>query len=336
MNMKAFVFIIPLLFVFACSAKVLPAEVESKRKLVKVSTAKELKDALTNARPGDSVVLADGVYEGKFVLNQSGTEARPITISGSRNAVLDAGSISTGYVLSIKASYCRIKGITLRNGLKGIVTDEANYNLIEGVLITNVGEEGIHFRTFSSNNIFQNSEITHTGKNRPGIGEAVYIGSAYSNWEKYTGGKPDKSDFNKILNNTIGPFVTAECIDIKEGTTGGVIYGNTFNSEGISAENSADSWIDLKGNNYIIENNTGFNPAGSLLADGYQVNCTYEGWGNNNVFKNNKSEVNAPGYAINVKLKSSRGEVTGTVVYSDNTGVGAVKGISNINLTPTK
>lgn len=334
--MKCLIYIIPLLFVFACSAKVMPVEVESKRKLVKVSTAKELKDALANARPGDSIVLADGVYEGKFVIAQSGTEAKPVTVSGSRNAILDAGSISTGYVLSIKANYCRVKGITLRNGLKGIVTDEANHNLIEDVLITNVGEEGIHFRTFSSNNIFQNSEVTHTGKNRPGIGEAVYIGSAYSNWEKYTGGEPDKSDYNKILNNKIGPFVTAECIDIKEGTTGGLVYGNIFTSEGISAENSADSWMDVKGNNYTIENNTGFNPAGSLLVDGYQVNCAYEGWGNNNVFKNNKSEVNAPGYAINVRLKSSRGEVTGTVVYADNTAVNAGKGISNINLTPVK
>lgn len=328
---------ISFLFIIACSAKAISLDEGSqKQRVVKVANATELKNALSAARPGDSIILKDGVYNGKFVIETAGKEKEPIVLVGNRNAILDAGDVSSGYVLSLKANYWRLRGFTVRNGLKGIMTDEANYNLIDGVLVTQIGEEGVHFRTFSSNNIIQNSEITNTGLNRPGIGEGIYIGSAYSNWEKYSGGKPDKCDNNKVLCNTIGPNVAAECIDIKEGTTGGIISGNTFNSLGISGENSADSWMDVKGNNYTIENNTGKNPSGSVLLDGYQVNCAYAGWGNNNVFKGNRSEVNAAGYAINVKLKSSKGEVSGTIVYDDNTAVNAEKGISNISLNPAK
>ncbi|MFT4092838.1 MAG: chondroitinase-B domain-containing protein [Niabella sp.] len=321
-----------------CSVKdktaVVP-ESESIR-VITVTTAAELKAALSAAKPGDSIVLKDAVYPGKFVIENSGNEKHPIVLIGSRNAVLDAGNITTGYVLQLKASYWHLRGFTLKSGLKGLMTDSASNNIIDGILVTQIGEEGVHFRTFSSHNIIQNSTINNTGLNRPGYGEGIYIGSAKNNWEKYTAGKPDRCDDNKVLNNTIGPNITAECIDVKEGTTGGLIDGNTFNSEGVSGENSADSWMDIKGNDYRIENNKGINPSAPSFLDGYQVNCAYTGWGNNNVFKHNISEVNAPGYAINVKLKSSNGEVTGTVVYADNTAQHAGKGISNIPLTQIK
>jgi len=44
-------------------------------------------------------------------------------------------------------------------------------------------------------------------------------------------------------------------MDIKEGTTGGPISGNTFGA-GMSGS-WADSWIDLKGNGWVIQNNHG-------------------------------------------------------------------------------
>ncbi|WAC40541.1 chondroitinase-B domain-containing protein [Pedobacter sp. SL55] len=304
-------------------------------KPITVANSSQLKRALATAKPGDSIILKDGVYEGKFVIeaSASGTKNEPIVLTGGRNAILDAGSIETGYVLSLKANYWKLKGFTVKNGLKGIVADGANYNVIDGVFVTQLGEEGIHFRTFSKHNTVKNSEVTHTGKKRPGYGEAIYIGSAYSNWAKYTNGAPDKCDSNQVLNNKLGPFVTAECIDVKEGTTGGIIKGNTFEAQGITGENSADSWMDIKGNYYLIANNIGYNTQPSVLLDGYQVNCAYEGWGAYNIFKNNISNVNAEGYGINIKLKSSKGEAVGNEVYIDNKVLNAAKGITNIELT---
>jgi hypothetical protein len=302
---------------------------------VYVHTATELKAALLAAQPGDDIVLADGVYSGRFVIDslRDGTAAHPVTLRGSRDAILDGGSLTTGYVLYLQADYWNIRGITIRNGLKGMMCDGASRNLIDSIRVDGTGEEGIHLRRFSTHNTIQHSEITNTGLHTPDYGEGIYIGSAKTNWPTYTNGLPDRSDSNTVLENHIGPGLAAECIDIKEGTTGGIVRGNHFNAQGISGANAADSWIDVKGNGWRIESNTGFNPAGSALLDGYQVHVAVDGWGNYNEFKGNNSTVNAAGYGILVKLTSSAGTAVGNKVWADNQVSGAGSGVSNIPLT---
>lgn len=319
----------------SCSKKTSDVSVQTKRRLISVSNSAELKNVLSIAKPGDSIVLKDGVYDGKFVItaNNSGTEKQPITLIGTPKAVLDAGSQQTGYVLNLQANYWRIKGISLTNGLKGLVADGANHCIVDGITVSQIGEEAIHLRKFSKHNIIQNSHISYTGLKTPDYGEGIYIGSAYSNWSKYSNGEPDRCDSNKVLNNKIGPYVAAECIDIKEGTTGGLIEGNTFEAQGITGANSADSWIDVKGNAYLIQNNIGNNTPPSVLKDGYQVNCAYEGWGSYNLFKDNVCNVNANGYGFNVRLKSSKGEAVGNKIFSTNKVNNAASGVANIALT---
>lgn len=332
--------IIPILalsVLFACSkntATVEPPAATTSR-TINVSTADELKNALANAKAGDDIIMADGVYAGKFVIapNVNGTATKPITLRGSRNAVLDAGSINTGYVLYLQSNYWIIKGFTVTNGLKGIMVDGAVNSTIDGVKVYNIGEEGIHLRKFSKHNIIQNADISNTGLKTADYGEGIYIGSAKNNWATYTNGDPDRCDSNLILNNKIGPNVTAECIDVKEGTTGGIIRGNTFDATGITGANSGDSWIDVKGNYTLIENNTGTNPGGSIFIDGYQVHCAVAGWGSYNEFKNNNCTVNASGYGFNVQLSGSNGTTTGNKVYTSNTVTGAASGVSNISLS---
>ncbi|HSN62460.1 MAG TPA: chondroitinase-B domain-containing protein, partial [Ferruginibacter sp.] len=245
----------------ANSAPVNPLPPVTER-VVNVSTAAQLKTALLNAKPGDAIVMADGIYKGKFVIgaNVSGTPAKPIILRGSRNAILDAENTNTGYVLHLQASYWTIKGFTLTNGLKGLVADGTNYSIIDSLLIHTIGEEGIHLRKFSSFNTIRQVTIHDIGLKTPDYGEGIYIGSAKNHWATYSNGLPDKCDSNLILNNHIGPGITAECIDVKEGTTGGIIRGNYFDATGISGANAADSWIDVKGNYTLIENNTGYNP----------------------------------------------------------------------------
>lgn len=304
-------------------------------RIINVATVAELKTALLNAQPNDEIVMADGVYSGKFVIDigKNGTAAKPIILRGGRNAILDAGSINTGYVLYLQSNYWIIKGFTITNGLKGLMMDDADYNVVDGLRIYNIGEEALHIRTYSSNNTVQNVTITNTGLKTPDYGEGIYIGSAVSNWPTYTNGNPDLCDSNKILNNTIGPAVTAECIDVKEGTTGGLIRGNTFDATGITGANSGDSWMDVKGNKYLIEYNTGTNPGGTIFKDGYQVHVASAGWGNNNEFRSNTCTVNAPGYGFNIQLSGSAGTTTGNKVYNSNTVTGASSGVSNIPLS---
>lgn len=301
---------------------------------LQVSTATALQDALNYARPGNVIVMADGVYSGKFVIpaTANGDACNPIVLWGTQNAVLDAGTMTTGYVLYLQGCYWQLRNFVIRNGLKGLMCDYASYNVIDSISVHDIGTEGIHFRRFSSHNILKNSTVYNTGTVTPDYGEGVYIGSAVSNWGTYTNYLPDNCDSNVLSNNIIGPNVSAECVDIKEGTTGGSVYGNTFNATGISGLHFADSWIDAKGNNYRIEGNTGFNPTGSPFLHGFQTHVAASGWGNNNVFKNNTAVVNAPGYGFEINQSGSAGTATGNKVYSNNKVVGAASGAANVAL----
>jgi hypothetical protein len=287
---------------------------------ISVSTAAQLIAALKAVKPGETIALADGTYTGAFVAKVWGTASQRITLTGSRKAILSAGSITAGYGLSIQASYWNITGLSVTGASKGIMLDGATYTIIDGVDVGGVGAEAVHFRKNSSNSTLRNSNIHDTGLAQADYGEGVYIGSAKSNWTTAT--TPDKSDAVQVLNNTISN-TTGEGIDVKEGTTGGVISGNRFTHSGYSGANFADSWVDVKGNGYQVTNNTG---SGTLL-DAFQVHLALSGWGNNNVFRGNGISGGVPGYEVWVEKG-----ITGTVVGCKTTT--APKGLSNIACVP--
>lgn len=283
-----------------------PREIATTGSEVTVSNAMELKTALADAKPGMTITLKDGMYlsedlrdgnsdeSGRFYATTAGSESARITLRGTRNAVLDGGGPSGGYGLHMTGThYWNLVGFTVARASKGIVLDGSNHVNIDGIRVTNIGDEGVHFRSHSSDNVIQNSEVDNTGVKSPNFGEGVYIGSATSNWQKHSGGGPDRSDRNSVLNNRITD-TAAENVDIKEGSSNGIIRGNYFDGAKIAGENSADSWIDVKGNGYLIENNEGVN----ALLDGMQVHVLKDGWGENNTFANNKIDVNADGVGI--------------------------------------
>ena len=296
---------------------------------INVGNGAELQAALADAQPGDLIQMADGVYPGSYAATASGTAGAPIQLVGSRAAVIDGGSIERGYGFHLRADHWVLRGFTIRNAKKGLMADTARSNIIDGLQVMHIGEEAIHLRTFSTGNTIQNCTISDTGVLRPGFGEGVYLGSAKNHWATYTAGAPDTSDGNRVLNNHFGPNVRAEAIDIKEGTTGGEIRGNVFDGTGMSGENAADSWIDLKGNGYLIVGNRGV----STLRDGFQTHIVVVGWGRDNIFRGNSADVGGDGYGIRIQRDGKND--AGNVVYADNTATRASQGVANILLTPT-
>lgn len=303
-------------------------------RVVRVTNGVELRAALDDARPGDAITMADGTYKIKstsvmvgkqnasaaFRLSRSGTSTKPIVIQGSRAAIIDADN---DYGLHLfNANYVQLKGFTVAYGSKGIMLDRSSNNIIDSVEVRDIRQEGIHLRSFSNDNIVRNSNVHHTGI-KDGViddqyGEGIYVGTANSNWGTYTDGAVDVSDRNKILNNTIS-YTGGEGIDIKEGTSNGIVQGNTFDNAGI-AGGFADSWMDVKGNNWMITGNRGEN----ALLDGFQVHGVYKGWGNNNTFTNNVAEnVKQNGFWL-------QNNVTGNVISCSNTAPGAPAGLSNV------
>lgn len=281
-----------------------------------VGDTAQLTAAIAAARPGSVIALQPGTYAGPVVVAGAGRDDAPITVCGPRDAVVDGGTTTDGYSVHVDgASNWTLRGFTVRGGQKGVMLDGAQHVLLDGLLVTGTGDEGVHLRRDSSDNTVRGLTVRDTGLRTATFGEGIYIGTAESNWCELTQCRPDHSDRNVIEANTISA-TTAESVDVKEGTTGGVLRGNTFDGTGMTA---ADAWVDVKGNGWTITGNTGT----AAPTDGFQVHQVVDGWGIDNTFSANTASVAADGYAVNVTRNAQRNTVT-----CDNVTVGAAKGIT--------
>jgi hypothetical protein len=86
----------------------------------------------------------------------------------------------------------------------------------------------------------------------------------------------------------------------------------------------ADSWVDVKGNGWTVEGNTGT----SSPEDGFQVHEIEEGWGQDTVFTGNTA-TDVPGLAINVAGPETIRDAT--TVACDNQADGGADGLSNVD-----
>jgi hypothetical protein len=288
---------------------------------ITVSTSAQLSSALAAAAPGTTIQLAaNTTFTGNFKAAKSGTASARITLTGPRSAVVKA---TGGRTVELTGSYWTLSGFTITGGQKGLMALGVHDTLVDGVKVTAVGHEGIHFQYTSSDNVVQNAEVTDTGREYAGYGEGIYFGSAVSNWP---GGTPDRSDRNKAIGNKIGPDVRAESIDIKEGTTGGEIRGNTFDGTGQVGEHYADSWIDAKGNGYLITGNKGSKVfVHDATYGAFEVHVQLDGWGRDNTFSANVADVQSP-YAYGFYVAKTG---QGTKICGDNTVTGA-RGFANV------
>jgi hypothetical protein len=95
--------------------------------------------------------------------------------------------------------------------------------------------------------------------------------------------------------------------------------------------NSADSAVDAKGNNWVIEDNTfteadapwfdGTQTLPSKVTDGYQTHSVYDGYGTGNTFRRNRVVGPLPGFGIGLNPSLAN------VVTCDNVTPGAAKGL---------
>ncbi|WP_239404567.1 hypothetical protein, partial [Frankia sp. Cj3] len=326
------------------------------------STLETLGNALLSALPGDVLTLASSTtFAGNLAISGvHGTAANPITVTGATSAIVDNGgnnnSVSAGYGVGIdNCSYLIVSGFTVQYHLKGVMVERCKFVTIDGLTVTHIGEEGIHLRNETTDSTIQNCIISHTGEQNANYGESMYCGTAESNWTASTrkpaaaSGYPDLCHRNKFLNNTCSTG-TAECMDIKEGTVGGLVQGNTFDGTLIQGANFADSWTDTKGSGWTIKGNTGT----TIMTDGHQthyvtsgnispsskfVTGPYVNWdgttqpavtsGQNNVFDGNTCHCSpATGYGFMIAANSPANH--GNKVYTNNVVDGAASGASNI------
>ncbi len=253
------------------------------------SDINDIRNAMANAKPGDEIIIAPGTYtsqsgikdaNGNFVQLTGGTNGdkdNPIILrgaidpqTGDKPTLTMSGS---KLFMTITGDYWILKDFNIHGAKKGIILDDANHCQLINLEVHDIGEEAIHLRSNSSHNLIQNCNVHDTGITNSGIGEGIYIGTDRKNHNIYA----PNCDNNTIDNCHIGPFVRAEGIDIKEGTQNTIVRNCTFDAKGISGQNSADAFIDLKGSMAFIYNNT-FNRNGStVLSSGIDFQKRIEG-----------------------------------------------------------
>ncbi|RKG92820.1 DNRLRE domain-containing protein [Corallococcus terminator] len=295
--------------------------------------------ALKSAAPGAVLLLAPGTYtgnrstsgdpggQGLFYSGQSGTSANPIVLKScdpANPATLTGTSVKDGsYGFHLTGDHWQVRDLRVTTAQKGIIIDNGNHNLLHGVEVHSVGDEAVHFRDGSSYNTLQASRIHGTGLYQAKYGEGAYVGSDVSNpYEHVVVG-------NVIRTTEFAGGITAEHIDIKEGADGTLVEGCTFQGAGISGENSADSFVDVKGVNTVVRNNRGYRQGNPKVLDAFQVRTHGTGYatGENNAFSGNIVDLDdSPGYVV-----FATSQATGTTASGDvRTGGGNLYS-SNVN-----
>ena len=269
-----------------------------------------IQNAMANAQPGTEIVIATGTYEfslsdkipGAFERNaylysgQDGNSADRIILRGedpNERPVIKGLDYEDGYLLGLEGDYWTIKDIEFMTGSKGVILDDADYTELINLEIHDVGEEALHFRHGTSFSSADNCFIHDTGRttSKSDFGEGVYIGSdrsvhnldynaqgneAYcAEWKRNQGRcgqfyNPNVSHIT-VKNSIIGPNVTAEHFDVREGSCQIFIENNVMDAKGQIFKDFQDSFVDLKGSFCFVRNNTFIQNGQSSTNRGVQV-----------------------------------------------------------------
>jgi hypothetical protein len=246
-----------------------------------VSTAADLQTAMKGAQAGDVITLAPGMYAGaamtvpitggsspvNFHSVAMGTAQAPITLTSadpSNPAVLVGTdtAVGSGYVLHLAAtSYWHVQNLVVTKGSKGIMFDQVTNSYICGVEVYGTGDEAIHLRDASSNNVVEGVNVHDTGKAQPDYSEGFYTGS-------FTGTAYNPASNDNILKKShFGPNIQSKYVNLQPGSAGNVVDGCDFDGTGAGGANSGYSFLSIKGDASkpsVVMNNT-FNRAGNAV-----------------------------------------------------------------------
>ncbi|RFA22539.1 hypothetical protein B7R23_02625 [Subtercola boreus] len=269
---------------------------------VAVANITQLRTALVNAGPGSVIKLAPGTYRGGITVTTSGTSANPIWICGPRTAIFDNFNVASANGVFINtASYVNLAGFSIQNFRKGVVLSSASHISVADLAINNVGNEAIKLRYGTVDSIVIGNVISKTGLVDSVYGEGVYIGTSPKDWCDVYACKADMSDRNWVIDNTISG-TTADPIEAKPGTSGGVIRGNHVDGTALI---DVSTIMAIKGKQYFVADNVGTN--GKADVGFFSAETEVAGYGRNNSFARNT--VSVPKGSTGIYVGTNAGNV---------------------------
>ncbi len=252
------------------------------------------------------------------VFKLHGTKDKKITFCGDPEYTVIDGypNIHTGAGIQIvRSTHVRFAGFRVQNMLRAVDLQDTFWSEVLFITSSHTWHEGVRIRYNSSHNLLAHSHIQHTGKGYVGNGEGVYIGTAYGRTVA-CGEAQDQSDFNIIRNNTFGPHVPSENIDVKEFTTGGQIIENRFNGSDLKGIHASISWIALKGRQYTVKDNIG--QGLGVKGSGIRVLKRAPKYGSDNVIRHNICHNLSDGsYCVFIDRRTVNNTIACNILTSD-------------------
>ncbi len=224
---------------------------------------KFIQRAVDIAQAGDTIHLAPGHYKQDIQSVRAGTEGAPITITGTKNAIVHG--VASNRMVQIHHDYITLEGFTLdglreggdpermgsyRDKLLYVISyepqDGVNHLRVLNMTFRNAGEECMRLRYFAQYNEVAYSSFENCGLrdfkfgDSGVVGEAIYIGTSSKQWDdgKNMTVEPDQGSYNWIHHNVMNTQGN-ECVEAKEGTSHNIIEYNVcfgqkdLNSAGI-------------------------------------------------------------------------------------------------------
>lgn len=270
-----------------------------------------LNEALNVAQAGHTISVGPGTYSGTVTTVRPGTSTAPIIIRGQDARITGTG---TGRLINIHHSYITLEGFDISNADKGIWVQQAQGVRIINNTLHDLGGECIRLKYFASSNEIAGNRIGPCGlvgfnlstgsKN----GEGIYIGTAPEQLDRNPTPEPDQSNSNSIHDNQM--TVPAECVDIKEASTGNLVSNNTCSG----SKDPDGAGFGSRGNGNFFRGNTasggdgaGVRLGGDTSADG--IDNTVEG----------NTLINNAGYGVKVMRLPQR-SICGNTVTGNGSG----------------
>lgn len=256
---------------------------------------------LSRIGSGDTLYVKSGTYhEDVYINGPAGSAGTPTTISaypGHTVTILGDG-INSGRVKIDSTSYVTFNGFNITNFNQGLFVVSSHHIMVSHCTVYNIGQEGMHVLTASHDVIIDACTVHDTGT-WAYDGEGIYVGTS-------TSGSYDNT-YNVTISNTTIYNTTNEAIELKPGTHGCIIDGNTIYSANTVNNGYGGAAIEVNqavaspqhydsDPQHIIRNNT-IHDVGPTPADAFFSSAIRAGTGCS-VYNNVIYNITSPGRGI--------------------------------------